>query len=186
MDYFLLVRTHQRRLSCLKGGGCHLLSSKKARGTCGAATPWLQETSRGSKPPPLRWLTPLAHRTSVHRSGSARRFRPYPPQTPTQRPPVRVLPLPILTRMAYLGSELRFPPTSFTSSFVFGRTRSLSVTWHDPSMEAGREQRMIEIDRSPSQFCSKERGPSLAAGCLALGFIRCGAAYEGMKKDWGC
>lgn len=53
-------------------------------------------------------------------------------------------------------------------------------------MEAGREQRMIEIDRSPSQFCSKERGPSLAAGCLALGFIRCGAAYEGMKKDWGC
>jgi hypothetical protein len=115
--------------------------------------------------PPLRWLTPLAHRTSVHRSGSARRFRPYPPQTPTQRPPVRVLPLPILTRMAYLGSELRFPPTSFTSSFVFGRTRSLSVTWHDPSMEAGREQRMIEIDRSPSQFCSKECGLALAAGC---------------------
>jgi hypothetical protein len=136
--------------------------------------------------PPLRWLTPLAHRTSVHRSGSASRFCPYPPQTPTQRPPVRVLPLPILTRMAYLGSELRFPPTSFTSSFVFGRTRSLSVTWHDPSMEAGREQRMIEIDRSASQFCSKERGLSPAAGCLALAFIRCGAAYEGMKKGWGC
>ena len=115
--------------------------------------------------PPLRWLTPLARRTSVHRSGPARRFRPYAPQTPTQRPPVRVLPLPLLTRMAYLGSELRFPPTSFTSSFVLGRTRQPSVTCNANSMEAGREQRMIDIDRSPSQFCSKERGLALAAGC---------------------
>jgi len=34
----------------LGGRGCHWLSSKKARGTCGGATPWLQETSPGSKP----------------------------------------------------------------------------------------------------------------------------------------
>jgi len=35
----------------LGGRGCHWLSSKKARGTCGGATPWLQEESPGSKPP---------------------------------------------------------------------------------------------------------------------------------------
>ena len=148
----------------LGGRGCHWLSSKKARGTCGGATPWLQETSPGPKPP-LRWLTPLAHRTSVHRSGSARWFRPYPPQTPTQRPPVRVLPLPILTTTAYLGSKLRFPPTSFTSSYVLGRTRQPSVTCNPHSMEAGREQRMIEIDRAPGRVCSKVRGLPLATSC---------------------
>ena len=136
--------------------------------------------------PPLRWLTPLARRTSVHRSGSARWFRPYPPQTPTQRPPVRVLPLPLLTRMVYLGSELRFPPTSFTSSYVLGRARQPNFTYNAHSMEAGREQRIIEIDRSPSQFCSKERGLSLAAGCHRARLYQVRGGHEGMKKDWGC
>jgi hypothetical protein len=136
--------------------------------------------------PPLRWLTPLARRTSVHRSGSARWFRPYPPQTPTQRPPVRVLPLPLLTRMVYLGSELRFPPTSFTSSYVLSRARQPNFTCNAHSMEAGRKQRMIEIDRSPSQFCSKEHGLSLAAGCHRARLYQVRGGHEGMKKDWGC
>ena len=118
----------------------------------------------GSKPR-FKMSNALSSSYQLHRLGSARWFRPYLPQTPTQRPPVRVLPLPLLTRMAYLGSELRFPPTSFTSSFVLGRTRQPSVTCNANSMEAGREQRMIDIDRSPSQFCSKERGLALAAGC---------------------
>ncbi len=51
-------------------------------------------------------------------------------------------------------------------------------------MEAGREQRMIEMDRSPSQFCSKERGLSLAAGCHRARLYQVRGGHEGMKKDW--
>ena len=148
----------------LEGRELHWLSSKRREGPAVVLRLGFKRPSPGPKPP-LRWLTPLAHRTSVHRSGSARWFRPYPPQTPTQRPPVRVLPLPILTTTAYLGSKLRFPPTSFTSSYVLGRTRQPSVTCNAHSMEAGREQRMIEIDRAPRRVCSKVRGLPLATSC---------------------
>jgi hypothetical protein len=53
-------------------------------------------------------------------------------------------------------------------------------------MEAVREQRMIEIDRSPSQFCSKERALSLAAGCHRARLYQVRGRHEGMKKGWGC
>jgi hypothetical protein len=114
---------------------------------------------------PFKMANALSSSYQCASIGPARWFRPYPPQTPTQRPPVRVLPLPILTTTAYLGSKLRFLPTSFTSSYVLGRTRQPSVTCNAHSMEAGREQRMIEIDRAPRRVCSKVRGLSLATSC---------------------
>jgi hypothetical protein len=52
-------------------------------------------------------------------------------------------------------------------------------------MEAGREQRMIEIDRSPSQFCSKERGLSLAAGCPRARLYQVRGGPRGQEEELG-
>jgi hypothetical protein len=57
-------------------------------------------------------------------------------------------------------------------------------------MEAGREQRMIEIDRSPSQFALKSAGFRWLLVAFALGFIRCGGGLrrheEGLRLlDFG-
>jgi len=53
-------------------------------------------------------------------------------------------------------------------------------------MEAVGEQRMIEIDHSPSQFFSKQRALSLAAGCHRARLYQVRGRHEGMKKGWGC